>query len=100
MPGPLKTAGTAALAVIALCSAQPAAQARDCIGVGGAAALGLLGGVVAGSAIASANNGYYPGQPVYRAPPPVYVEEVCHIDRRGFIDPYGVEHIRRVRVCE
>lgn len=96
----LRTGGMAVLAALALCSVQPAAQARDGIGVGGAAALGVLGGVVAGSAIASANNGYYPGQPVYRAPPPVYVEEVCHFERRGFIDPYGVEHIRRVRVCE
>lgn len=52
MRGYLKTAGTAALITVILCSAQPAAQARDGIGVGGAAALGLLGGVVAGSAIA------------------------------------------------
>ncbi len=96
----LRTGGMAALAALMLCNAVPAAQARDGIGVGGAVALGALGGVVAGSAIASANNGYYPGQPVYRAPPPVYVEEVCRFERRGFIDPYGVEHIRRVRVCE
>jgi hypothetical protein len=90
----------AALAALILCGAQPAAQARDGIGVGGAVALGALGGVAAGAAIASANNGYYPGRPVYVAPRPVYVEEVCHVERRGFIDPYGVEHIRRVRVCE
>ena len=96
----LRTGGMAALAALILCNAMPTAQARDGIGVGGAVALGALGGVVAGSAIASANNGYYPGQPVYRAPPPAYVEEVCHVERRGFIDPYGVEHIRRVRVCE
>ncbi|MCJ2067950.1 hypothetical protein MKK75_03855 [Methylobacterium sp. J-030] len=95
MRGSLKTAGTAALAALALCASQPAAQARDGIGVGGAAALGVLGGVVAGTAIASANN-----RPVYAAPPPAYVEEVCHFERRDFIDPYGVEHIRRVRVCE
>ena len=104
MRGSLKTAGTAALAAIALCSVQPAAEARDGIGVGGALALGALGGVVAGSAIASANNGYYPGRPVYRAPAPVYVEEdvgpVCHLERRGYVDPYGYEHIRRIRICE
>ena len=100
MRGTLKTTGTAALVALALAASLPAAHARDGIGVGGALALGALGGVVAGSAIASANNGYYSGQPVYRAPPPVYVEEVCHVERRGFIDPYGVEHIRRVRVCE
>ncbi|WP_092046311.1 hypothetical protein [Methylobacterium pseudosasicola] len=96
----MKIAGTAALAALVLCGAQPAAQARDGIGVGGTAALGVLGGAVAGTAIASANNGYYPGRPVDVAPPPAYFEEVCHIERRGFIDPYGVEHIRRVRVCE
>lgn len=98
MRGSLKTAATAALAALVLCGAQPAAQARDGIGVGGAVALGALGGVAAGAAIASANNGYYPGRPVYVAPPAY--EEVCHFERRGFIDPYGVEHIRRVRVCE
>ena len=96
----LRTGGTAVLTALILCSVQPVAQARDGIGVGGVVALGALGGVVAGSAIASANNGYYPGRPVYVASPPAYVEEVCHVERRGFIDPYGVEHIRRVRVCE
>lgn len=94
----LRTGSAAALAALVLCGAQPAAQARDGIGVGGAVALGALGGVAAGAAIASANNGYYPGRPVYVAPPAY--EEVCHFERRGFIDPYGVEHIRRVRVCE
>lgn len=96
----VRTSRVPALVALVLCGTQPVAQARDGIGVGGAVALGALGGVVAGSAIASANNGYYPGQPVYRAPPPAYVEEICHVERRGFIDPYGVEHIRRVRVCE
>ncbi|WP_446721002.1 hypothetical protein [Methylobacterium sp. 092160098-2] len=63
----------------------------------GAVALGALGGVVAGSAIASANNGYYPGRPVYVAPGPY---GACHFERRAYIDPYGYEHIRRVEVCE
>jgi hypothetical protein len=81
-------------------AAVPAAQARDGIGPGGAAALGVLGGVVVGSAIASSQNAYYPGQPVYRAPRPVYVEGApCHLERRRYIDPYGYEHIRRVEVC-
>jgi hypothetical protein len=97
MHGYLKTAGTAALAAVALCSAQPVARARDGIGVGGAVALGALGGVVAGSAIASANSGYYPGRPVYVAPGPY---GACHFERRAYVDPYGYEHIRRVEVCE
>lgn len=87
----------AVLTALTLCSVQPAAQARDGIGVGGAAALGVLGGVVAGTAIASANNGYYPGRPVYVAPDPY---GACHLERRVYIDPYGYERIRRVEVCE
>src|SRR3954464_15852261 len=84
-------------------AAAPAAQARDGIGAGGAAALGVLGGLAIGGAIASSQNGYYPGRPIYREPRPVYVEEVapyCHFERHSFIDAYGDEHIRRVRVCE
>ncbi len=87
-------------------AAAPGAQARDGIGAGGAAALGALGGLAVGGAIASSqNNGYYPGRPVYVAPPrPVYVEEadgpVCHFERRRYVDAYGDTLIRRVRVCE
>ena len=55
------------LVVGSLATLAPAAQARDGIGAGGAAALGVLGGLAVGGAIASANNGYYPGRPVYRA---------------------------------
>ena len=96
----MRTGGAAALVGLTLCGTMPAAQAGGGIWVGGAVALGAIGGLAVGGAIASVNNGYYPGQPVYRAPPPVYVEEVCHVERRGFIDPFGVEHIRRVCVCE
>jgi hypothetical protein len=98
----------AALAGGLAIAAAPGAQARDGIGAGGAAALGVLGGLAVGGAIASsANNGYYPGRPVYVAPPPpalVYVEEsvgpVCHFERRRYVDAYGDTLIRRVRVCE
>ena len=99
---------TLALAAIlsGLITVAPTAQARDGIGPAGAAALGALGGLAVGGAIASSNNnGYYSGQPVYRAPPPpVYVEEdygpVCHFERRRTVDAYGDVYIRRVRVCE
>lgn len=91
-----------ALACTLTLGAVPAAQARDGIGPGGAAALGVLGGLAVGGAIAAANDPYYPGKPVYRAPPPpVYVEgPVCHFERRETIDPYGDIYVRRVRVCE
>ena len=92
------------LVTAGLLAAPPAAQARDGIGPGGAAALGVLGGLAVGGAIASSQNGYYPGRPVYGAPRPVYVEDdygpVCHFERRRFVDPYGDVIIRRVRVCE
>ncbi|GJD86534.1 hypothetical protein BHAOGJBA_0027 [Methylobacterium hispanicum] len=86
--------------------AAPAAQARDGIGPGGAAALGVLGGLAVGGALGAATaDPYYPGKPVYRAPRPVYVEEevigpVCHFERRRYIDAYGDVYFRRVRVCE
>ncbi|WP_375463525.1 hypothetical protein [uncultured Methylobacterium sp.] len=93
-----------ALVAGGLVAATPAAQARDGIGPGGAAALGVLGGLAVGGAIASSQNGYYPGQPVYRAPRPVYVEDddgpVCHFERRRYVDPYGDVVFRRIRVCE
>lgn len=101
MRGPFLRSGaiTAALTVAILCAAQPAAQARDGFGVGGAAVLGAIGGLALGGAIASANR-----PAVYAAPRPVYVEDdygpVCHFERRGYIDLYGYEHVRRVRVCE
>jgi hypothetical protein len=93
----LQTSGTAALAALLLWGTVPVAQAGGGIGVGGAAALGLLGGVVAGSAIASANRPVYGPPPVYVAPAPY---GACHFERRGYIDPYGYEHIRHVEVCE
>lgn len=100
----MRTAFTAALVLSAITALTPAAKARDGIGAGGAAALGVLGGLAVGGAIASSNNGYYPGRPVYRAPGPVYVEDdygpVCHFERRRYIDPYGDVYFRRVRVCE
>ncbi|MBY0251689.1 MAG: complement resistance protein TraT [Methylobacterium organophilum] len=92
----LRTGGAATLVALALCATPPAAQARG-LGVGGAVALGILGGVVAGSAIASASNGPYPGRPVYAAPDPY---GACHVERRAYIDPYGYEHVRQVEVCE
>lgn len=100
----MKKVITAALVLGGLTALNPAAQARDGIGAGGAAALGVLGGLAVGGAIASSNNGYYPGRPVYRAPGPVYVEEdygaVCHFERRRYVDPYGDVYFRRIRVCE
>ncbi len=102
----MRTTLATAVLLSGLVSLAPGAQARDGIGPAGAAALGAIGGLAVGSAIAgSANNGYYPGQPVYRAPPrPVYVEEdygpVCHFERRRYVDGYGDVIFRRVRVCE
>lgn len=80
------------------------AQARDGFSPGAAAAAGLLGGLAIGGAIGAAqSNSYYPGKPVYVAPPPrrVYVEEPdCHVERRRYVDEFGDVIIRRVRVCD
>lgn len=84
---------------LALVAAPASAWDRGGIGPGGAAALGVLGGLAVGGAIA-ANNGYYPGRPVYGPPRPVYVEPDCYVQRRRFVDEYGDVIVRRVRVCD
>ena len=102
----------AALAAASVLTTAPAsAQYRSGIGVGGAAALGALGGLAIGGAIANSNNnGYYPGRPVYVAPPPppvyverprpLYVESECYVQRRRYVDEFGDVMVRRVRVCD
>ena len=101
----------AALTAASILTTAPAsAQYRSGIGVGGAAALGALGGLAIGGAIANSNNGYYPGRPVYVAPPPppvyverprrVYVESECYVQRRRYVDEFGDVMVRRVRVCD
>lgn len=71
--------GTLAMVVLAsgLAAAQPAA-ARDRLSPGAAAAIGVLGGLAIGGAIAASQSPVYAAPaPVYVAPPPpppVYVE--------------------------
>lgn len=107
----------AGLAVAVGLSATPTLAGDRGIGVGGAVALGALGGLAVGGAVAASNNAYYPGRPVYVAPPPppdyvaapayapppprrVYVESDCYVQRRRYVDEFGDVVIRKVRVCE
>lgn len=65
------------------------------IGPGGAAALGVLGGVALGAAIASS------AQPVYAAPAPVYLApppQVCTVHRNQVWNGWNWE-IRSRQVC-
>jgi len=64
---------------------------------GPAAAIGLLGGVVAGSALAAAAQPVYPaGYGVYAEPGPI-----CYFTRQPVVDGWGnLVSYRRVRVCE
>ena len=106
----VRTFSMALAAMAALTAMAPVAEARDGIGPGGAAALGVIGGLAVGTAIgAGAANagGYYPGRPVavapaYGPPPParVYVEEECYFRKRRFYDDFGNMIVRRERVCE
>lgn len=107
--------GLAAAALAASVTLQPAA-ARDGWSPGAAAAVGVLGGLAAGTAIGSAASQppYYPGRPVGYGPPPppaylpppprrVYYEDdapACYVKRRRYVDEYGDVIIRRERVCE
>ncbi|MBY0612494.1 MAG: hypothetical protein K2P80_09940 [Beijerinckiaceae bacterium] len=73
-------------------------------GRGAAVGLGILGGVVAGAAIAGAARpgyGYYDG-PAYYGDPAYVVDDgpVCRIERRKVYLDDVTYKIRRVRVCD
>lgn len=102
------TGAVAALALAASLAATPAA-ARDRLSPGAAAALGALGGLAIGGAIAASQN------PVYAAPAPVYVEpepvyvapppppvivERCYTERSSeYVPGWGWQRVQR-RVCD
>lgn len=93
----MKKALSAFLAVAtvagSLATAMPAANARDGGAVAAGVGLGILGGAIAGAAIANS-------RPAYAAPAPVYVEEpACRLVRERFWDGYGWR-FRRVQVCD
>jgi hypothetical protein len=93
----MKKALSAFLAAVtvagSLATAMPAAQARDGGAVAAGVGLGILGGAIAGAAIANS-------RPAYAAPAPVYVEEpACRLVRERFWDGYAWR-FRRVQVCD
>ncbi|WP_019198479.1 hypothetical protein [Afipia birgiae] len=96
-----------AVATIAgsLVTAMPAAQAQYYHGhhhhghggAGAAIGLGLLGGAIAGAAIANSGGYYGPGYGYYGAGP-AYYGGGCYMQRERFWDGYGWR-VRRVQVC-
>jgi hypothetical protein len=98
-----------------LASVSAPASAGDGLSPGGAAALGVLGGLAVGAAIANAQPAPPPPPPpvyVERAPKRVYVEraprrvyverspETCVVEReRVWVPGWGWEHRRRT-VCD
>jgi hypothetical protein len=108
----LRLASAAAAVILAAgMAASPAAEARDRLSPGAAAAIGVLGGIAIGGAIAASQGPAYAApapvyvepQPVYVAPPPprrrVYVEE-CFTERSTeYVPGWGWQPVRR-RVCE
>jgi hypothetical protein len=87
------------LVALSLSLASAPASARDGENAA-AAALGLVGGLAIGAAIAS-----QPAPVVVRRAAPVVVEEVyeepvCVIKRRRYVDEFGDVVVRRVRVCD
>jgi PXPV repeat (3 copies) len=105
---PVLPGAVAALALAACLAATPA-TARDRLSPGAAAALGVLGGLAVGGAIAASQ------APVYAAPAPVYVEprpvyvspppppvivERCYIERSSeYVPGWGWQPVHR-RVCD
>ncbi|AWN46578.1 hypothetical protein DK419_09855 [Methylobacterium terrae] len=94
----------ATLASVTLAGAAPA-EARW--RAGPAFALGAVGGLALGSALAAGARpgyGYAPGPaygytPVYGGPAYGYGPD-CYTVRRRMIDEFGDVYIRRVRVCD
>lgn len=98
-----------ALALVAGLAAAPGAEARDRLSPGAAAAIGVLGGLAVGGAIAASQSPVYAApapvyvepQPVYVAPPRrrVYVEH-CYTERSSeYVPGWGWQPVRR-RVCD
>ena len=67
---------------------------RIAAGVG----LGILGGAIAGAAIANSGGYYGPGYGYYGAGPVYYGGAPCYWQRERFWDGYGWR-VRRVQVC-
>jgi hypothetical protein len=101
-----------ALAVLALAASIAAttpASARDRLSPGSAAALGILGGLAVGGAIAASQSPVYAApapvyvepDPVYAVPPPpVVVEQRCFVERsREYVPGWGWQPVKR-RICE
>jgi hypothetical protein len=91
----LAVATAATLAVTALAAPAPAEArgGRVAAGVG----LGLLGGAIAGAAIANSGGYYGPGYGYYGGPA-YYAGGPCYWQRERFWDGYGWR-VRRVQVC-
>lgn len=84
-----------ALASVVVATASPAeARWRG----GPAFALGAVGGLALGSALAARPSygphyGYYGYAPAYYGPS-------CYVVRRRFVDEFGDVYVRRMRVCD
>jgi hypothetical protein len=106
----------AALAVVTTLAVVEPAAARDRLSPGAAAAIGVLGGLAVGGAIAASQSPVYAAPaPVYVAPPPpVYVEEAAPVyyapPRRAYVERCFTERYnewvpgwgweqRRRRIC-
>lgn len=106
----------AALALATSLTVANPAQARDRLSPGAAAAIGVLGGLAVGGAIAASQGPVYAAPPpVYVAPAPVYVEPApvyvapppprvvqqrCWTERtREYVSGWGWQTHRRT-VCE
>jgi hypothetical protein len=100
----MKTLRSAALAAIALGTVAASAPAsaqyyhRHGWNPGAAAAVGVLGGLAIGGAIAANARPYPAPAPVY-GPPPVAYGEDCYVERRRVWVPGWGWEVRRQTVC-
>jgi hypothetical protein len=102
---PRLSAALVAVTLAAGIAAAPPSYARDRLSPGAAAAIGVLGGLAVGGAIAASQAPVY-AAPVYVAPAPVYVappvvvEEHCFTERTSEFVPGWGWQTRRRTVCD
>lgn len=91
------------LLALSLAAAGTPAAARDGEKAA-AAAIGVIGGLALGSALAGQQPALEPAPVYVRRRAPVVVEEVeepvCVVRQRRYVDEFGDVTIKRVRVCD
>ena len=93
----LRKISLAAVAALAVGAGSGAAQAQHHHHGGGGFGPGFVGGLALGAAVGAPY--YYGGPYAYDYGPYAYAGD-CYVTRRVYINRWGEQRVRRVRVCD